>query len=89
MSRPLDLDGAVAVLTGAGSGIGRATALLSRSAGRLLSRATCLNNVPQKSSGRSARWGVRSSGCLSMSPLKRTWRSSVTLRSSGSVESTW
>ena len=27
MSRPLNLDGAVAVLTGAGSGIGRATAV--------------------------------------------------------------
>ena len=34
MSRPLDLNGAVAVLTGAGSGIGRATAARFRTRGR-------------------------------------------------------
>ena len=67
MTKPLNLNGAVAVLTGAGSGIGRATALAFAQRGASVVVSDLSNSVSLKSSSRSARWGVRSSGCLSMS----------------------
>ena len=89
MSKPLNLNGAVAVLTGAGSGIGRATALACARRGASVVVSDLSEQRVDEVVEQIGALGGRSSGCRSMSLLKRNWRSSVTLRSSGSVGSTW
>ena len=64
MTIPLNLDGAVAVITGAGSGIGRATALTFAPPGASVVASDLSERRVAEVAGRSARWGVRSSGCL-------------------------
>ena len=88
MTVPLDLDGAAAVLTGAGSGIGRATAISLAARGARIVASDLDAGRAEETAALITAAGGEADRSASTCPTSRTSRRSATAASSGSVGST-